>query len=165
MRFRPAQALDLDILAQIHAACFAAAAWPAQEIAALLSGPGGYGVVGEPINRREQDEGGKPRPAPVAFILCRIIADDAEILTLAVAPGCRRRGGGRALLQAAAALAQGAGARSLFLEVAADNDPAIALYEAAGFERAGLRRGYYAKGRSTPVDALVYRRALNSDAG
>jgi len=68
-------------------------------------------------------------------------------------------------VEAAAGLALGLGAEALFLEVADDNAPAIALYESAGFERVGRRRGYYAKGRRTPADAFVYRRALNSGPG
>lgn len=92
------------------------------------------------------------------FILCRTVADEAEILTLAVAPLVRRNGAGRALVEAAAATAAARGAVSLFLEVAATNDAALGLYAATGFEAAGLRRAYYADG----ADALVMRLALNS---
>ena len=92
------------------------------------------------------------------FILCRAVADEAEILTLAVAPLVRRNGVARALVEAAAATAAARGAESLFLEVAADNAPALALYAGAGFEPAGLRKGYYANG----ADAMVLRRTLNS---
>ncbi len=156
MRLRPACHDDPDALAVIHAASFAAAAWPASEIGDLLSAPGGYAVVAETSGPAAQATG---------FIICRVIAGDAEVLTLAVDPAHRRHGLGQALLEAGCGLAQGLGAQSVFLEVAADNDPAIALYESAGFGRVGLRRGYYAKGRASPTDALVYRRALNSDAG
>ncbi|HRD28628.1 MAG TPA: GNAT family N-acetyltransferase, partial [Caulobacter sp.] len=65
---------------------------------------------------------------------------------------------GRVLVEAAAATAAARGADSLFLEVSADNAAALALYAAAGFEPAGLRKGYYADG----ADALVLRRTLNS---
>ena len=82
---------------------------------------------------------------------------------LAVEPDLRGQGLGKALLQAALGLAHAAGAEAMFLEVAADNAPAVALYEHAGFERVGLRRGYYANAGGSPIDALVYRRALNSD--
>jgi ribosomal-protein-alanine N-acetyltransferase len=92
------------------------------------------------------------------FILCRAVADEAEILTLAVAPTVRRNGVGRALVEAAADLARARGADSLFLEVAATNTAALALYASAAFETAGLRRAYYADG----ADALVMRRALNT---
>lgn len=94
------------------------------------------------------------------FIVCRAAADEAEILTLAVAPLVRRNGVGRALVEAAASVAAARGADSLFLEVASDNAAALALYAASAFEPAGLRRGYYAGG----ADAVVMRRALNTRA-
>jgi ribosomal-protein-alanine N-acetyltransferase len=155
MRLRPLEARDADALAVVHAASFAHP-WPAEEIRDLVMTPGGYGVVCE--------SPGSQTPA-AGFILCRAIAGDAEVLTLAVAPSHRRRGLGLVLIEAAAGLALGLGAEALFLEVADDNAPAIALYESAGFERVGRRRGYYAKGRRTPADAFVYRRALNSGPG
>lgn len=94
------------------------------------------------------------------FILCRAVADEAEILTLAVAPLVRGNGVGRALVESAATTASARGADSLFLEVTSDNVAALALYAAAAFEPAGLRRGYYAGG----ADAVVMRRALNTGA-
>lgn len=92
------------------------------------------------------------------FILCRAAADEAEILTLAVAPLVRRNGAGRALVEAAAQTAMARGAESLFLEVASDSAAALALYAATGFEPAGLRKGYYPGG----ADAVVMRRTLNT---
>ena len=72
------------------------------------------------------------------FVLARAAGDEAEILTLAVTPAARRQGIGRALVQAAAAHAQGLGAETLFLEVATGNDR-----RAGALCRAGLcaRRG------------------------
>ncbi|MBI5939952.1 MAG: GNAT family N-acetyltransferase [Caulobacterales bacterium] len=94
------------------------------------------------------------------FILCRAVADEAEILTLAVAPLVRRNGVGRALVEAAAQTAHARGADSLFLEVASDNVAALGLYAGAAFEPAGLRKAYYASG----ADAVVMRRTLNTRA-
>jgi ribosomal-protein-alanine N-acetyltransferase len=48
----------------------------------------------------------------------------------------------------------------MFLEVAAANAPARALYAAAGYQRVGERRGYYAGG----IDALVLARPLTCGA-
>ena len=90
------------------------------------------------------------------MILARAVAGEAEVLTLAVDPASRRQGIGRALLQQTAATAQGRGAQAIFLEVAADNAPAQALYAASGFAEVGRRRGYYPNGG----DALVLRRPL-----
>jgi [ribosomal protein S18]-alanine N-acetyltransferase len=50
--------------------------------------------------------------------------------------------------------------RSLFIEVAARNDAAQALYRALGFTAAGVRRGYYAQGQDGAEDAIVMRLAL-----
>jgi ribosomal-protein-alanine N-acetyltransferase len=76
---------------------------------------------------------------------------EAEILTLAVAPSSRRQGIARALV--AAVVAEVADV-PVFLEVAADNEPAQVLYTDAGFTACGRRRDYYGPGR----DAIVLRR-------
>ena len=141
MRLRAARAEDATTLARLHAAAFDRP-WSAGEIATLMTTPGVFALA--------VDFQG--------FILCRSIAGEAEILTLAVIPAARRLGVGRALVEAAAGLAATQAAGSLFLEVAHDNVAALALYAAAGFERVGLRKGYYASG----ADAVVMRRALNT---
>jgi len=90
------------------------------------------------------------------MILARAIADEAEVLTLAVDPAAQRRGIGRALLHQSLITTQQRGAQALFLEVAADNAPAQALYTALGFAVVGRRPGYYPGGG----DALLLRRPL-----
>lgn len=89
------------------------------------------------------------------FILIRTVADEAEILTLAVRPSARRSGLGLRLVQQGAVEAAAKGAAQLFLEVAEDNAAARALYARAGFIQAGLRRRYYARADGSAVDALV----------
>lgn len=140
-RLRAARGEDAGDLGALHAAAFASP-WSRADLADMLASPGAFALLAE-------GEG---------FILCRAIAGEAEILTLAVAPAARRRGTGRALVEAAAGVAGTLGAETLFLEVAHDNAAALALYDAAGFSRVGLRRGYYATG----ADAVVMRRALNT---
>lgn len=138
-------------LATAHANSFPEP-WSAPDFEALLTSSGGFGLAcrdGEAIQ---------------AFLVGRAIAGESEVLTLAVNPAGRRRGLARGLLDAAAEVAQETGAEVMFLEVAADNDAAIGLYEGAGFVRAGARRGYY-KGPDGPVDAVVMRRDLNSRPG
>jgi ribosomal-protein-alanine N-acetyltransferase len=95
------------------------------------------------------------------MVLARVAADEAEILTLAVEPGQRRRGIGSALLGAAMARANGLGAASMFLEVAVTNAAARTLYAAHGFTQAGLRRHYYTDG----TDALILRSTLSTGCG
>lgn len=144
MRLRPAEAKDAAAMARLHRESFAAA-WGEDEIADLLAGPGGFALMVE----QESVASG--------FILGRAVAGEAEVLTLAVRPQSRGRGLGQALMQAALGLARAGGSGEMFLEVAADNPAAIALYEKLGFARIGLRPGYYAQGGERPVDALVYR--------
>lgn len=150
MRIRPAVAEDAPALAGAHATAFDAS-WTAPDIAALMRATGGFALLAE-------DAAGHAH----GFILGRALAGEAEILTLAVAPDARRSGLGRALVEALAEEAKARGARTLFLEVAADNTGAIALYQGAGFERAGLRRAYYSRPGAHRMDALILRRALNS---
>jgi ribosomal-protein-alanine N-acetyltransferase len=144
---RPAIRDDAPALAAVHAAAFEAP-WTGEEILRFAADPGGFARVAETDG------------AVAGFILCRLIAGEAEVLTLAVRPGARRRGVARALLAEALALAGAVGAPT-FLEVAADNPGALALYQQAGFERVGRRAGYYAR-PGAAVDAIVMRRALNS---
>jgi RimJ/RimL family protein N-acetyltransferase len=75
-------------------------------------------------------------------------------LGLMVASSHRRRGVGRALLDQAVAWAESAGVRKLELHVFPWNEPAIALYDAFGFEREGLRKGHYLRD-GMPVDAIL----------
>lgn len=81
----------------------------------------------------------------------RLLAEEAEILNIAIAPSGRRKGHGALLLAAAEQDARSHGARKLFLEVRESNSSAIAFYEAFGFVRAGLRPNYYQQ----PAEAAV----------
>lgn len=92
--------------------------------------------------------------------LVRIVADEAEILTLAVHPKARRRGAGRQLMAAMETAARQRGAGAVFLEVDENNAAARALYAACGYVSAGLRRNYYrAAGRQASA-AVVLKKAL-----
>ena len=81
--------------------------------------------------------------SPVAFLLAWVAADELHVIDLATDPGCRRRGAARALLARAIADARAGRQRVVQLEVRASNLPARRLYESAGFELVGVRRGYY----------------------
>jgi len=86
-----------------------------------------------------------------------VVGETAEILTVGVVPTARRCGVARAMLAALCTEAVTRGAREVFLEVRVDNDAALALYTREGFERIGVRHGYYEGGR---VDAVTMRRQL-----
>lgn len=90
------------------------------------------------------------------FILMRGVADEAEILTLAVRPEARGQGQGAQLVVEGVALADRNGADRVFLEVAEDNAPALALYGRAGFVQTGQRPRYYARPDGSRVDALLF---------
>jgi len=150
VKLRAADASDVLALAAIHAEAFDHP-WPPEAFTELLASPGVFALAAV-------------TEAPVALILMRAIAGEAEVLTLAVAAGHRRLGAARALLEAGLGLAAQQGADTCFLEVAADNDAAIGLYRSSGFEAAGRRAGYYRRSGHAPVDALVLRRTLNNGA-
>lgn len=128
-------------LAAIHAEAFSGphdAPWSAAAFAALLEQPGMLAL---------ESAGG--------FILMRTVADEAEILTLAVRPTARRAGQGAQLVGGGVAAAAARGAVRVFLEVAEDNAAARALYAKAGFVEAGRRPGYYAGTGGGRRDALL----------
>lgn len=93
------------------------------------------------------------------FALGRIVLDEAELLTLAVAPQYQRGGNGSQLLAGFERRAQKSGATSVFLEVAATNSPAQSLYAAAGWATTGVRKGYY-RAKPLAIDALLMSKAL-----
>ena len=94
------------------------------------------------------------------FILSRLAAGEAEILSVAVASARRGRGLARALLNLHLRRLAGLGASAVFLEVDEDNEPARRLYQRAGFREVGRRTGYYQQGRDKAATALVLRRDL-----
>jgi ribosomal-protein-alanine N-acetyltransferase len=146
VKLRFADVSDCQILARLHADAFEKP-WDAAHMTTLLAGPGVFAQIAE------GDDG------PIGFILARTAADEAEVLTLAVEPQHWRQGVGSALVAGAAGAAVVFGARSLFLEVAADNVEALGLYRKRGFVAVGHRKGYYDQGAA---DAVVMRLDLNS---
>ncbi len=94
---------------------------------------------------------------PVALAAFQLAAGEASLNTVTVDPAFRRRGIAAALLAQALASLAAEGAETCFLEVRAQNVPALALYEHLGFEKAGLRRGFY---KNPPDDAVVMTKNL-----
>lgn len=134
----PAGLEAADILAELHARGFDEV-WDAATFGQLLALPGSFALLASADD------------IPAGFIVMRVAADEAEILTLAVDPEKRRAGTGRALLDAGLALAREMGAVKAFLEVSERNAAAIALYTGAGWQETGRRARYYADGS----DALM----------
>jgi len=98
--------------------------------------------------------------ALAGFVLSRIVADEAEILSIAVAPARRGRGVAGALLRRHLGRLAGLGVRAVFLEVAPDNTPAQRLYARAGFREVGRRPDYYPQTGGGSAAALLLRRDL-----
>ena len=97
---------------------------------------------------------------PAGFILYRLVRDEAEILSVAVTPACRRRGIGKALLEDALRHLYREGARSIHLEVEDSNAPRSAFIAASNFAKAVAGQAIMREGRETPGGALVMLRQL-----
>jgi ribosomal-protein-alanine N-acetyltransferase len=97
----------------------------------------------------------------IGFAVSRMAADEAEILSIAIAPGQRGRGLSRQLLLTHLGQLAGRGVRTVFLEVEENNQPARRLYERAGFMVAGRRERYYREAGGEQLNALVMRRDLS----
>ncbi len=132
--------------ALIHAAGFAHP-WSEAEFEQLLTGPqiisdGAIEIVDEALS---------------GFVLSRAALDEAEILTIAVAPERRRCSIGATLLSTHLRRLAARGVARLFLEVDAENVAARALYGSRGFYQVAERKAYYRKGDLPPASALVMR--------
>ncbi len=143
----PATVRDAARLAALHAASFRRG-WSEEEFEQLLLD---RAVVAHraTIGRRL-----------VGFVISRIAADEAEILSIAVAASGRGRGTARRLLDLHMRRLAGLGIAAILLEVDEDNGPARRLYARAGFYAAGRRKGYYPNPAGAPASALVLRRDL-----
>jgi [ribosomal protein S18]-alanine N-acetyltransferase len=97
----------------------------------------------------------------VGFAVSRMAADEAEILSIAVAASHRGRGLSRKLLLTHLGHLSGRGVRTVFLEVEENNQPARRLYERAGFGVAGRRERYYQQPGGEQLNALLMRRDLS----
>lgn len=130
--------VHVPVLAAMHELAFPHEPWSAESLIGVLAQPGMVGLIDE--------RGG--------FLLLRVVADEAEIITIGVT--ALRQGIASGLLRAGLEEARARGAVALYLEVAETNAPARALYARFGFETMGRRRRYYADGS----DALTLRLAL-----
>jgi ribosomal-protein-alanine N-acetyltransferase len=144
-----ATAADAQACSELHAELFEPA-WDRASFAKYFGHPAGLGLVARATAPAQT----------VGFIVGQVAADAAEVLMLAVSTQARRRGIATRLIEALSARARTAGARVLYLEVAADNTAALALYRKLQFTHTGRRRGYYGGANALPRDALTFARAL-----
>jgi len=145
IRLRRGGVEDLDEVMRIMTAAFPSCfgeAWTRSQCAGIMP------MHGVSLTVAEQ------RGKPVGFALVRAVADEAELLLLAVDPAEQRRGIGQALLDDFIAGALADGAHRLHLEVR-DGNPAVELYLASGFAAAGRRRNYYRGTDGQSYDAVT----------
>jgi ribosomal-protein-alanine N-acetyltransferase len=149
LHIEPGEIKDADTIGKLHAQGFYRG-WPREEFESFLRGQETPVFVAADSKRRI-----------AGFLILRLAADEAELITVAVDPKWRKKGIGRALLRAAFADLMMSPARRMFLEVAADNAAAIRLYQTEGFKEVGRRDGYYARAAGqSPATALVMARDL-----
>jgi ribosomal-protein-alanine N-acetyltransferase len=142
---RPGEFEDLDDVMHIMTSAFPpdfGEAWTRSQCAGILP------MSGVSLTIADGPDG------PTGFSLVRAVADEAELLLLAVEPSNQGHGIGHALLTEFIRAGHGKGASRLHLEVR-DGNPAIGLYLSAGFRPVGRRRSYYHGPRGETFDAVT----------
>ena len=126
-----------DELENLHKACFPNKPWSASDFADLKKS--GCDIIA----------------SQNAFIVWRVVADEAEIITIGVHPDARKSGIASAMLAIIENDIKKRGGKKIFLEVAENNEPARKLYEANGYKKIGVRPKYY-----DGIDAILMEKAL-----
>jgi [ribosomal protein S18]-alanine N-acetyltransferase len=142
-----ASARDASAIAALHSESFRRG-WSEQEVEGLL------------IDRHVVAHRALMGTKLTGFIMSRLVEDEAEILSVAVADRQRGRGLARQLLNLHLRRLAGLSARAVFLEVDEHNDPALQLYHRAGFSQVSRRPNYYPGTGGKAAAALVLRRDL-----
>jgi ribosomal-protein-alanine N-acetyltransferase len=148
LHVEPAETRDAKDLARIHGQSFYRG-WPTADFQSFLEDRNTPAYIACDAKRRI-----------AGFALIRTVADEAELLTIAVEPRWRGKGVGRALMDAAFADLMMSPARRMFLEVDEQNHAAIRLYEKLGFSTISSRKGYYPRADGSAATALVMARDL-----
>jgi ribosomal-protein-alanine N-acetyltransferase len=141
---------DLDSVMVVMEHAFGTAygeAWTRSQCAGILP------MTGVSLRLARDEHSGRP----LGFSLARSVADETELLLIAVDPDHQRRGIGRLLLHDFVDQARLQGSRKAHLEVRDGND-AMTMYRDAGFEPVGRRRKYYHAPDGTAFDALTFMR-------
>lgn len=127
----------LNELANLHQKCFPHKPWSADDFADLKKS--GCEIIA----------------SQNGFIVWRAVADEAELITIGVAPDARRTGIAAAMIGIMEGELKKSGVKSVFLEVAENNTPARKLYEQNGYVQIGVRPKYY-----DGVDAIMMKKDL-----
>jgi ribosomal-protein-alanine N-acetyltransferase len=134
----------VDDIAALHARLFDPP-WDAAGIGRMIEHPAAAAFVAQVREPK----------AVVGFVIGQIAADEAEILSIGVAPEWQRRGIARQMVEGLIRAARRAEVDRLYLEVASDNAAALRLYEGLGFGVAAKRKGYYVRAPGQAADAFV----------
>lgn len=148
LHIEPAETRDAKDLARIHGQSFYRG-WPTADFQSFLEDRNTPAYIACDAKRRI-----------AGFALVRTVADEAELLTIAVEPRWRGKSVGRALMDAVFADLMMSPARHMFLEVDEQNHAAIRLYEKLGFSTISSRKGYYPRPDGSAATALVMARDL-----
>lgn len=126
-----------DELENLHKVCFPNKPWSASDFADLKKS--GCDIIA----------------SQNGFVVWRVVADEAEIITIGVHPDARKSGIASAMLAIIENDIKKRGGKKIFLEVAENNEPARKLYEANGYKKIGIRPKYY-----DGIDAILMEKAL-----
>lgn len=134
------------IYADIHGACFDHG-WNESMMRQMLLMPGAVGLIAYEQNK------------PVGIVMYAYSPEQADIVTFGVLPEYRGKHISDDLMEESFRFLTQQGIKEIFLEVAVDNEHAIALYRRHGFQQVGRRQNYYIRG-DVKTDALVMRAEL-----
>lgn len=146
-RIEPGSSADLDSVMAVMDRAFGdgfGEAWTRSQLSGILP------MSGVALTLARDSQSG----LAVGFSLCRTVADEAELLLIAVLPEHHRRGIGQKLLDSFVGTARRSGLARVHLEVR-DGNPAVSLYRAAGFSPVGRRRNYYRGTDGQRYDAIT----------
>lgn len=138
--------MDAKPLYLVHKECFPIY-WKEQEISEMLLASGTKAWLAR-------------TGAPVGMLMTRAQFEQAEILTIGVAPKAQKSGIAKRMMAMAEKDLAAAGVKKIFLEVAENNDSAKALYLKIGYSEVSRRKGYYKQADGSLIDALVMAKEL-----
>lgn len=144
----PVSRSHAKVLAELHGGCFYNG-WSRLEFESFFERAGVFAAI---AYHKEK--------TPVGFVLCWIIEDQCDLLSMGVLEDFRRDGVGLMLLDYALRDAASLGAKYMMLEVNVNNVAAQTLYESHGFEKFSVRKDYYTNADGTKADAVCMRKGL-----
>ena len=144
----PSSRAHARALSEIHKGCFPKG-WSHLEFESFFERAGVFAAIA--YDKKQK---------PVGFVLCWLIEEQCDLLSMGVLPDNRRDGVGQMLLDFALDNARSLGGKFMMLEVNINNAAAQMLYEAKGYEKFSLRKGYYTNADGSLADAVCMRKAL-----